>query len=145
MTPEPEARVCRFYIVRRKFKNKIKQTHSKFQLLKIMRQQVLTSCYMILTFCMFHFLIHVLKFYTFDLVGRTTQCRKVSCDVLVVVHMNKQNYKSQQLWPLVVLPVRLCLEVFLWSDGLHPAKIIQHPHLKYGGTHRYTVSTLTSG
>lgn len=29
----------------------------------------------------------------------------------------------------MVLSVRLCLEVFLWSDSLHPAKIIQHPHL----------------
>lgn len=29
----------------------------------------------------------------------------------------------------MVLPVRRCLEILIRSDGLHPAKVIQHPHL----------------
>ena len=32
----------------------------------------------------------------------------------------------------MVPPLRLRLEVFLRSDSLHPAKIIQHPHLEQG-------------
>lgn len=31
---------------------------------------------------------------------------------------------------LVSLGVQLCIEIFLWSDSLHAAKIIQNPHLK---------------
>lgn len=41
-----------------------------------------------------------------------------------------KDYKDQQLSPSVVLPVGRRLEIFIRRDGLHPSKVIQHPHLK---------------